>query len=323
MESTKPADTGSWALHAQSAIGGILACCLFFAIAASTGASLHQAPPQQPPATPAPAKTTAPPAKPLSLKELAWQSLHEGLAENSAEKRARAVNALGLLSANAEAEKAAAEALKDEKDSVRVAAATALGSMHAVHSIPLLENALDDPEPNVELAAANSLMLLKDDRAYDVYYGVLTGKTRSSKGFVQEQLKTFHDPKKIAALGFEEGIGFVPFAGVGYEVVKRVLKSSSDSSLVRAAAAKKLAHDPNAASAEALVDATEDKSWIVRAAALDAISQRGDKALLPKVTSSLKDSKEDVRYMAAACIIHLKDLPVKRKSPAAKPTPSQ
>ena len=290
-------------------------------------------PPQTPPSQPAtPPAQTAPPSptaktppakeKRLTERERAWLTLQDGVKEPGAEKRAKAVNALGLLSANRAAEGMAIEALSDEKYNVRSAAATALGVMHAVHAVSQLEKALDDDEPAVVLAAANSLMLLKDNRAYDVYYDVLTGNARPNKGFIKEQLKPFHDPKQVAALGFEEGIGFVPFAGIGYEVVKRVLKSASDSSLVRAAAAKKLAHDPNPVSAEALVNATEDKSWIVRAAALDAIAQRGDKSLLPKISGSLKDTKDDVRYMAAACIVHLSDLggtAPKRKAPA-KPT---
>ena len=275
-------------------------------------------PPQATPVTPPASKTPPAKEKHLTERERAWLTLQDGVKENGAEKRAKAVNALGLLSANREAEGMAIEALGDDKYNVRTAAATALGLMHAVHAIPQLEKALDDDEPAVVLAAANSLMLLKDDRAYDVYYDVLTGNARPNKGFIKEQLKPFRDPKQVAALGFEEGIGFVPFAGIGYEVVKRVLKSASDTSLVRAAAAKKLAHDPNPDSAEALVNATEDKSWIVRAAALDAIAQRGDKALLPRISGSLKDTRDDVRYMAAACIVHLSDEGGGSKSPRRK-----
>ena len=276
-------------------------------------------PPPAAPATPPAAKTPPAKEKHLTERERAWLVIQDGVKESGAEKRAKAVNALGLLSANREAEGMAIEALGDDKYNVRSAAATALGVMHAIHAVPQLEKALDDDEPAVVLAAANSLMLLKDNRAYDVYYDVLTGNARPNKGFIKEQLKPFHDPKQVAALGFEEGIGFVPFAGIGYEVVKRVLKSASDSSLVRAAAAKKLAHDPNPDSADALVNATEDKSWIVRAAALDAIAQRGDKSLLPKISGSLKDTRDDVRYMAAACIVHLSDQGGKaprRKAPA-------
>jgi HEAT repeat protein len=253
-----------------------------------------------------------------TLRTRAWETLHGGLTENSADQRAKAVNALGLLSGNAEAEKAANQALRDEKYNVRLAAATALGSMHAVRSIPQLESALDDQEPAVVLAAANSLMLLKDvNSAYDVYYGVLTGSVRTNKGLIQEQLRTLHDTKKLAQMGFEEGIGFVPFAGFGYGVAKTVMKSEADSNPVRAAAAKKLAHDPDPRSADALVDATHDKTWMVRAAALEAIAQRGDKSLASKVAPSLDDTKEEVRYTAASCVIHLSDLPARHKEPAA------
>src|ERR1700704_94691 len=182
----------------------------------------EQAPPATPPAQAAPptpgAKTPPAQGKRLTLRERAWLTLQDGVKENGADKRAKAVNALGLLSANREAEGMAIEALGDGKYNVRSAAATALGVMHAVRAVPQLEKALDDDEPAVVLAAANSLLLLKDNRAYDVYYDVLTGKARTNKGFVKEQLKPFRDPKQVAALGFEEGIGFVPFAGIGYEV---------------------------------------------------------------------------------------------------------
>jgi len=248
-------------------------------------------------------------------KEKAWTILREALKEENADRRARAVHALGLLSGDAEAEKLAAAALKDQKPNVRVAAAAALGSMGAEHSNGALEEALGDSEPSVVLAAANSLLLLHDDVGYDTYYEVLTGERRASKGLIKEQLDTLKDKKKLAQLGFEEGIGFIPFAGIGFEIFKTVTKN--DSSPVRAAAAKKLAHDPSPEAAEALVKATSDKNWQVRAAALEAIAERGDSTLAPKITGALDDEKDVVRFTAAACVAHLSKLP--QKGTPAKP----
>jgi HEAT repeat protein len=257
------------------------------------------------------AKAAPAPAKHLSQRQRAWKILHEGLAESSGDKRAKAVNSLGLLTHNAEAEKAAVLALTDDKSNVRVAAASALGSMGAVHATAELESALDDSEPAVVLAAANALLQLKDlDSAYEIYYGVLTGTTRTNRGLIKEQLKILKDKKKLAEIGIEQGIGFIPFAGFGYDAFKTIMKS--DTSSVRAAAAKKLAHDPSPASAEALLAATQDKNWLVRAAALEAISHRGDKTLLPKINLSLDDEKDDVRFTAAACVAHLSALPGRR-----------
>jgi HEAT repeat protein len=224
-----------------------------------------------------------------------------------------------LLKGNAEAEKLAIAALKDQKDDVRAAAATALGSMHAVHAKDPLEAALDDKNPAVVLAAANSLLLLKNaDFAYDVYYGVLTGTVRTSKGPIKEQikdqLKTIKDKKKMAELGLEQGIGFIPYGGLGYGVVKTLVKN--DNSPVRAAAAKKLAHDPDPASAKALVAATQDKNWVVRTAALEAIAERGDRSLVAKIAPSLDDDKDEVRFTGAACVARLSAFPAKRRVPA-------
>jgi len=201
---------------------------------------------------------------------------------------------------------------------VRLSAATVLGSMHAEHAAGNLEEALGDTEPSVVLAAANSLLLLHDDVGYDTYYEVLTGEKRANKGLIKEQLDTLKDKKKMAELGFEQAIGFIPFAGIGYEAFKTVTKN--DSSPLRAAAAKKLAQDPEPDAAEALLKAASDKNLAVRAAALEAIALRGDRSLLPKISAALDDDKDLVRFTAAACVAHLSGLAEKPgSSKAARP----
>ena len=60
---------------------------------------------------------------------------------------------------------------------------------------------------------------------------------------------------------------------------------------------------------------TIDENWAVRAAALEAIAQRGDRALVPKIAVALDHEKDVVRFTAAACVAHLSRLPAKR-SPA-------
>jgi HEAT repeat protein len=256
-----------------------------------------------------------PPEKPKTPKEKAWGILSEGLQNDSPEKRAHAVDILGMLPGNEKAEAAAIKALKDDKANVRLAGATALGAMNAAHAKPALQDALEDTEPAVVLAAANSLLLMQDDSGYDVYYAILTGEKRANKGLIKEQLQTLKDKKKMAEMGLEEGLGFIPFAGIGYTVLKTVMKD--DGSPVRAAAAKKLAQDPDPSSAEALVSAMQDKNWTVRVAALEAISQRGDKSLIPKVAGEMDDDKDVVRFAAAACVIHLTQ-PLARKAPPQK-----
>jgi HEAT repeat protein len=145
--------------------------------------------------------------------------------------------------------------------------------------------------------------LMHDNSAYEVYYEVLNGERKANKGLISSQASLFHDPKRIAALGFEEGLGFLPFAGIGWGAIKAIAKD--DSSPVRAAAAKVLARDPDPATTRALTDAAGDKSWIVQTAALEALAKRGDRLALNTVEKYMADEKNAVRYTAAAAVLRL------------------
>lgn len=243
------------------------------------------------------------PSEAISPTQRAWELLDKGVTSNSAETRRIAVDALGLVVNNRHVIRIAEKSLRDSSPQVRAAAATALGKMHARASIHRLIAALDDKEPEVVLAAAKSLISLHNERGYEIYYEVLTGQRRGGKNAVQQELGVLRDPKKLAEMGFEEGIGFVPFGSMGLEVF-RVFKGGTEMG-VRAAAATMLAHDPDAGAATALADATGDPSWHVRRAAIDAIAERGDSRLLAAVLPSLDDEKEAVRYAAAAAVLRL------------------
>jgi len=237
----------------------------------------------------------------------AWSLLQSAVSDKDKEHRASSVKALGLLANNSKAADLATNALADENSEVRAAAAEALGQMRAKATAPKLKQVIQsDKEPSVVMASARSLIALGDPVGYNVYYAVLTGERKTGTSLRDEQKKALRDPKKMAEFGFEQGIGFVPFAGIGVGAVKALTKD--DTSPVRAAAAKVLARDSDPKSAKALIDAASDKSWIVRAAALDAIAHRNDPTLAVQIQSHLDDDKDEVRYTAAAAIIHLQDV---------------
>jgi HEAT repeat protein len=256
------------------------------------------------PEAPAPGQQpTATRKVPHTPKEEAWQILNTACTGDKTSGRATAIRVLGLMPNDAKATKLAEQALDDDKPEVRSAAGAALGDMKSRVSIPKLRAALDDHDPSVALAAAHSLDLMHDDSAYEVYYEVLTGQRKAGKGLIASQTSILKDPKKMAQLGFEEGIGFIPFAGIGWEAI-RVIKKD-DSSPVRAAAAKVLAKDPDPSATKALVDAAGDKSWLVRAAALEALAKRGNPSVLDTVKLYMSDEKRTVRYTAAAVVLRL------------------
>jgi HEAT repeat protein len=247
----------------------------------------------------------------------AWSILEQGLTSNRAAKRAKAVHALRLLPHDPRAEEMAVRALTDPNPNVRAAAARCLGPMGAVSSVPRLKSLLNDRAPNVVLAAAHALYLL-GDRAdvYDVDLELLTGERKSADGFVKAQINELHDPRVVATMGFETGIGFVPFGGEAYEVFKRA--SKDDRTPVRVAAVKELATDRDPKIDAALTRACSDKKWLVRAAAIYAIAKRDDAALLNAITPALQDKNDIVRYEAAAAVVRLSGVKPKPANEANK-----
>ena len=232
-----------------------------------------------------------------------WSILESGANDKSVETRVKAVRALGLILNSAKAQQLAEKALSDPKPEVKSSAADALGQMGAKSAAAKLIEAVKSDDTEVVLSAANALYALGDPRAYEVYYAVLIGARKSGETLIDSQIKMLKDPKAMAHMGFEQGIGFIPFAGVGLSVLKATTKD--DTSPVRAAAALKLVRDPDPKTSEALMQTAADKKWLVRAAVVDAIAKRGDPALLRAVWPLLDDSNETVRFTAAAAILRL------------------
>jgi HEAT repeat protein len=235
--------------------------------------------------------------------ETAWNILQEGLADKSAETRAQAAHASGLMKNNSRAQAACEKLLPDKKPTVRAAAAGALGRMGAKSSADKVAELLKDPEGEVVVAAGNALQQLEDPRGYSVAYATLTSKKKTGQALLEGETKKLSDPKTLAAMGFKQGLGFIPGGTPAYVAVKTLTKD--DTSPVRAAAAHQLAHDPDPRSAKALTEALSDKKPLVRAAAAHAIGQRDDPALANSLEPLFKDDEDAVRLTAAAAYLRL------------------
>ncbi len=233
----------------------------------------------------------------------AWNILSAGAADSDLDKRVKAIRALGLIVENENARRMAEKALSDESPAVQTAAAIALGQMGAKSSADKLVEAAKRDDGDLLFAVANALWLLGDARAYQFYYAVLTGEKKSGEGLVESQMKMLKNPRALAKLGFESGIGFVPFGGAALQAVRTVRKD--DSSPMRAAAAQKLIRDPDPKSRDALARTASDSKWMVRAAVVDAIAKRGDPSLMDSVLPLLSDENDVVRFTAAATVVRL------------------
>ena len=250
--------------------------------------------------------------------DTAWTVLNTGLEDNSTDMRAKTVRVLGVIDNDQKAEQAALKALQnDQQAAVRAAAAQALGEMGAKGSRDQLHAAFKDQDPSVIIAAAHSLVQLGDDRGYNVYYAILTGEQKTGTSLTDQQKKLLHDRKKMAQLGGEAAIGFIPFGGLALSGYKLLTKD--DTSPVLAAAALMLAKDPDPKSGDALANASADHDkWLVRAAAFQAIAKRDDPGLIGAAAAGLQDDRQEVRISAAAAVIHLHDVGSRPKE-APKP----
>jgi len=237
-----------------------------------------------------------------------WAVLEAGLGQTSSTQRLGAIRVLGLITDDPHSVELAEAALKDKNSSVRAAAATSLGQMHATGANASLKEALNDKNLSVVMAAAHALCLLNDPACYDVYYEVYTGERKNNSGMIAQEMQIIHNPKQLAQMGFNEGIGFVPFAGIPWEAMQTIMKDRKSGTAAKAALIAALATDPEGRTGKLLVSTSQNKNWVLRVAALEAIAKRGDSALLQGIEPRLSDSRRQVRLAAAATIIHLDDV---------------
>jgi HEAT repeat protein len=239
----------------------------------------------------------------VDAQKQAWNILVGGAHGSNMDKRANAIQALGLASGDLEAVRLAEDALGDKEALVRGAAAKALGALGSPESIPKLQNLLADKDISVALAVGHALVQLKSNSGYDVYYSLVVGVRKGRTSPITEELNQMKTPVRAIRFAFDQGIGFLPYGGYGMEAYHAWKKRST--APTRAAAARELAGDPDPRTGQALAKAVSDKDWSVRAAAVEAIAKRGDPALLANIVPAMSDKKDIVRYSAAAAVLRL------------------
>jgi HEAT repeat protein len=269
-----------------------------------------------------PAATSVDPANGTST---AWEMLETALKETKPQLRIDALNALGTITSSKRAEGLLQGSLQDKDVDVRIAAIAAVGTMQDPNMIPTLRQALDDPAPEVDFAAAVSLWKMHDPTGINVLYGVLTGERRANDTFMKsgmhEANKDMHDPGTLAKIGAKQGAYALlgPF-GIGLDAARLMAKSNNANS-ARVLTATLLSEDQSDLTRQEFIAALRDKDYFVRAASARALGRFHGKDVTDALLPAFGDSKPTVRYMAAAAYIRsnqpVPDVPAK---PVRKPT---
>jgi len=250
--------------------------------------------------------SSAPVFSPAAANRKAWKCLTDGLAEKNYDRRAQTIAALGTIGLRRDAVSRIEDSLNDKDAPVRLAAVDVLGTMKSRGSIPRLQAALDDKSPVVRFAAAQALLNMGNRSGQDLFVEILEGSRKVSTSMVSGGLHTvheeLHDPTALAELGAVQAAG--AFLGpAGYGVSAAIEMSRDKAAPARAISARLLADDSNDDARQVLRDALQDKSWMVRAAAAQALGVHGSSNDVATLAPLLDDEHKEVRYRAAAAII--------------------
>ena len=237
-----------------------------------------------------------------SLAEKAWNILDTGLHDDKKiDNRIQAVLALGVIPNNKKALDAAEQALDDPNGDVSRAAITALADMDARSSLPKIKALIDRADAKTVVTIAAALNQFKDPEAYDLYYELLTGK-RKDGGSVLDGLR---DKKGLEKMGAQTVIGFLPLGGIANGTYGYLKQNGAGRANLDLTAINALQQDPDPRVEKALIDASFEGKQSVQVAALRALAKRGDPMPIDSIESLIYSDKADVRYTAAATIVHL------------------
>lgn len=242
-----------------------------------------------------------------------WAILKQGIDDRNYERRRQAVTAIGSIGLDADAVKLVEHGLRDDEPLVRQTAAAQLGQLKSTASIPALKAALDDPTNEVALTAARSLWDMGDRSGEEMLQNVLSGKQKSTSGFVEGALRdTKHklgSKKGLVKLGIKEASSAIlgPFS-LGITAAEEMMKDSGATG--RALAADLLSQKCDSRNIELLQGALRDeKNNTVKASVAKSLARCGKKDDIPRYESYLSSSNDALKFMAAAAIIKLSLMP--------------
>ena len=231
-----------------------------------------------------------------------WTILQAGSEERSDGNRAQAISALGIIPDNPQAVLLGERALQDSKSEVRRAAVVALGEMSSTGSLPKIKALLEDSDTKTVLAVAAVLTKFNDPAGYKIYCEIISGQRKGSS-----LLDDVKDKKNLEKMGIEGALGFVPYAGYGVSAYNYFKRNDQAKANLNAKAATALAQDPDPSGENALINASLSGKEVVQLAALRALAERGNPAVIKDIVPALYCKKTRVRYTAAAALVHLSD----------------
>lgn len=204
------------------------------------------------------------------------------------------------------------EALKNEREIVRIEAAAALGMLGDSYAVPHLIESLADENFQVRMAATRALGNIGDQTVVPRLIMVLKDEYDEVREAACEALGALGDqsaiPHLIGAINDkEEGVRVVAATALaklgdelGIPYLLKALKNSEQ--YIRFTAAVALYDRGDRAAVPQLIQALEDEDESVREAVAMALGKIGDQSAISSLVNALKDEDENVRKAVAEAL---------------------
>ncbi len=257
----------------------------------------------------------------------AWQIIDEGIENKDPDKRREIVVAASLGGPNEKVFTFLIKALDDKKIPVRVAACSSLASLKDQGAVEPLKTALRDPVPEVFFCAAQALWALGDPSGEKVLLEVLAGEKGTASGYLtahqRKAMAAFNSKKRFLSTIFHLGIRFAPVPGLsmGYSTMQELMMDHKAGGQAHAALA--FAHGSDPESLQALRHALQDKSPIVRAAAVHSLALRNNPSVKDDLIPLMGDKSIRVQNLAAVAYLRLNYIEKEAKTAAKQITSAE
>src|SRR5579863_2364246 len=159
-------------------------------------------------------------SKPADTLQKCRSMLDDAVHDKNPDGRKGAAEALSLVGVKDNALRSLAPMLDDHDVSVRIAVVVTLGDFKDRRTLTLLKKALQDPVPEVNLAAAKVLYQLHDPDGMQFLLAVVSGESKASSSYFSKEkrgaLRMLHTPTKLFIYMGIQAAGFAPVPGLGY-----------------------------------------------------------------------------------------------------------
>jgi len=247
--------------------------------------------------------------KPADTVQRCQSMLNEAVHDRNPDGRKGAAEALSLVGVKDNALESLAPMLDDHDVAVRLAVVSTLGDFKDNRTLPLLKKALQDPVPEVDLAAAKVLYQLHDPEGVQFLLEVVGRETKASSSYFTNEkrgaLRMLHTPTKLFIYIGIQAAGLAPVPGLGFGLSSAQGILSAPDSSARAASLLLIVSSRDPTLADTVGTALSDKEWSVRAAAVHLVATHPFPLFREQLVPLLDDKKGAVRVRAAAAYIRL------------------